>query len=78
MSDAEQQQQGAEAQGETLEASEFASLLNKQIKPKSDRAREEIETAVTTLAAQAMQNASVISDDAIKSIESMIAEIDKL
>ncbi len=70
-----QSQQGAGAGA--LEASEFESLLNKEFKPKSDQAKEAVETAVQTLAAQALESASLVSDDALKSIEAIIAEIDK-
>ncbi len=69
----------AQAQGatETLEASDFSSLLQKEFKPKSDRAQEAVENAVKTLAEQALAETGLVSDDAIRSIESMIAEIDR-
>ena len=68
-----------QAQGEAgvIEASEFSSLLQQEFKPKSDRAQEAVETAVRTLAEQALADTALVSDDAIKSIESMIAAIDK-
>jgi type VI secretion system protein ImpC len=68
-----------EAQGaaETLEAGEFASLLEKNFKPKSDRQKEAIEDGVKTLAAQALSDTALVSDDAVKSIEAIIAEIDR-
>lgn len=72
---AAQVQPGAEA--ETLEVSEFSSLLQREFKPKTDQAKEAVETAVRTLAEQALQYTSVISPDVIKSIDSMIAAIDK-
>lgn len=56
--------------------SEFASLLNREFKPKSDKAREAVESAVHTLAQQALANTALISDDSIRSIEAMIAAID--
>jgi len=65
------------AAGETLESSDFAQLLNKEFKPKTDKAKEAIEGAVRTLAEQALQNVSMVSDDVLKSIESIIAEIDR-
>jgi type VI secretion system protein ImpC len=61
---------------EALEESEFSTLLEKEFKPKTDRAQEAVEKAVKTLAAQALEETTLISDDAVKSIESMIAEID--
>ncbi len=74
---AEEKAQESQAQGETIEASEFSSLLKKQFKPKSDRAREAVETAVKTLAEQALADSALISDDALNSIDSMIAAIDR-
>lgn len=69
----------AQAQGttETLEAGEFASLLEKNFKPKSDRQKEAIEEGVRTLAEQALADSAIVSDDAVKSIEAIIAELDR-
>lgn len=75
MAEAETNPQAAQS-GETLGVSEFDQLLSKEFKPKSDRQNESIKAAVKTLAEQALGQASVISDDAISSIEAMIAEID--
>jgi type VI secretion system protein ImpC len=61
----------------TAEASVFSTLLQKEFKPKSDRAREEVETAVRTLAAQVLADQDLIADDALNSINAIIAEIDK-
>ena len=71
----EQQAQTAEAT-ETIEVGEFESLLKKEFKPKSNKAKDAVVEAVKTLAAQALSDTQLISDDAVKSIESMIAEID--
>ncbi|MDR0353355.1 MAG: type VI secretion system contractile sheath large subunit [Opitutaceae bacterium] len=68
--------QGA-PQAATAEYSEFQSLLNKQFKPKSDEAKSAVETAVQTLARQALAATSLVSDNAITTIESIIAEIDR-
>ena len=67
-----QQQQGA-----TTELTEFSSLLKKEFKPKSERAQEAVETAVRTLAAQALIDSKIISDDALNTIDAIIAQIDK-
>jgi type VI secretion system protein ImpC len=72
-----EEQQSAEQQAETIEASEFGSLLKKEFKPKSDRAQEAVQNAVNTLAEQALAQTNLISGDAIKSIEAMIAAIDE-
>jgi len=74
---AEEKAQEGQAQGETIEVSEFSSLLKKQFKPKSDRAREAVETAVKTLAEQALADSALVSDDALNSIDAMIAAIDR-
>jgi type VI secretion system protein ImpC len=59
------------------EADQFAALLQKEFKPKTDRARAEVERAVQTLAQQALSETAVISDDVIGTIKAIIAEIDK-
>ena len=60
-----------------LESSEFANLLNQEIRPKSDQAREEVENAVQTLAEQALASSVTLSADVTVTIREMIAEIDK-
>ena len=67
----------AQAEAATIEADEFSSLLQKEFKPKSDRAREAVANAVTTLAEQALGQTQLISEDAVRSIEAMIAELDQ-
>ena len=72
-----QQTQASEQSLATSEqTSEFASLLLQEFKPKTERAREAVETAVRTLAEHALSKTDLISDDAIKSVESIIAAID--
>ncbi len=66
----------AQAEGTTIEASEFSSLLQKEFRSKSDQAKEAVETAVKTLAEQALAQTSLVSDDVLKSVESIIAELD--
>ena len=63
-------------QGIAYEGNEFASLLNKEFKPKSDDAKSAVEQAVLTLAQQALAQTNLISSDVIMSIEAMIAELD--
>jgi type VI secretion system protein ImpC len=74
---AELERQGAGLTGVTLEGNDFASLLKKEFKPKTDEAKSAVEQAVQTLAQQALANTQIISGDAIRSIEAMIAAIDK-
>jgi type VI secretion system protein ImpC len=76
MSGTETARDGAAAGVVTKETSEFASLLNREFKPKTDRAREAVEQAVKTLAQQALANTALISGDSLRSIEAMIAAID--
>ncbi|MCB1363803.1 MAG: type VI secretion system contractile sheath large subunit [Rhodobacteraceae bacterium] len=73
----EQVQAQAGAEAATLGSTEFADLLQKEFRPKSDQARTAVESAVKTLAQQALENTDLISDDALRSIESIVAEIDK-
>lgn len=74
MSDTLEQQQSAQS---TLEVNDFEALLNKEFKPKSEEANTAVKSAVNTLVQQALQNASLISNDSIKTIEGMIAELDR-
>ncbi|MEN8177250.1 MAG: type VI secretion system contractile sheath large subunit [Pseudomonadota bacterium] len=67
----------AQEAGEALEAGDFASLLNKEIRPKSEQAKEEVEQAVQTLAEQAIASSVTVSADVTVTIREMIAEIDK-
>jgi type VI secretion system protein ImpC len=67
----------AAPQTTTVEGGDFAALLNKEIKPGSDRMREEVESAVRTLAEQALAGVSLTSQDAVENIQAIIAELDK-
>src|SRR5882757_6476852 len=73
MAEAKQAEQGQVAS----ETDQFASLLQKQFKPKTDGARVEVERAVRTLAEQALRETAVVSDDVVGTIKAIIAEIDK-
>ena len=65
------------AAGEVTELNEFESLLQKEFKPKTDRRKDEIAEAVRTLAGEALSATQLVSDDAVRSIEAIIAEIDR-
>lgn len=69
------EQSGVAATG--YAAGDFASLLNKEFKPKSDRAKDEVESAVRTLAEQVLQKSDIVSDDVTQTINAYIAEIDR-
>ncbi|CAB3791606.1 hypothetical protein LMG28688_03337 [Paraburkholderia caffeinitolerans] len=77
MAEPSTQPQEARQGGEALEANEFASLLEKEFKPRSDKAKEAVETAVRTLAEQALRDTTVVSGDVLATIESLIAQIDQ-
>lgn len=64
-------------EGVQFEGNEFASLLQKEFKPKSDEAKSAVEQAILTLAQQALAQTTLIGADVVKSIEAMISELDK-
>jgi type VI secretion system protein ImpC len=64
-------------EGVTLEGDELTSLLQKEFKPKTDEAKSAVERAVATLAQQALSQTTLIGSDVVKSIEAIVAEIDK-
>jgi type VI secretion system protein ImpC len=61
---------------EAVADSSFTNLLDREFKPKGDEQRAAVESAVRTLAEQALSNTVTMSDDAYASIEAIIAEID--
>ena len=69
--------QGTQLEGLTLEGNEFATLLQKEFKPKTDEAKSAVEQAVQTLAQQALSQTGLIGTDAVKSIEAIIAALDR-
>ena len=75
MSETDTEQTG-QAGEEALATDDFSSLLEKEFRPKSNRAKAEVEAAVSTLAAQVLEGEALISDDAISTINAIIAEID--
>lgn len=76
MADLQQESRGKQG-GTVFADSEFASLLQKEFKPKSDKAAEAIESAVQTLAQQALSQASLISADTLDSVTALIAALDR-
>lgn len=73
----ETQEKLSPLQGFTYEGDELASLLQREFKPKSEEARSAVEQAVLTLAQQALANTQIIGADVVKTIEAMIAELDR-
>jgi len=74
---AEASTQAQAAAGATAEVGEFDKLLTKEFKPKTDKALEAIKAGVQTLAEQALAGVSLVPDDVVKTIEGIIAQIDK-
>ncbi|WP_095587970.1 type VI secretion system contractile sheath large subunit [Actibacterium ureilyticum] len=74
---ATEEAQSAGGAAQSIEASDFEALLNKEFRPKSDQAKTAVEEAVKTLAQQALENTALVSDDALRTIEGIIAEIDQ-
>lgn len=56
---------------------EFAALLQKEFKPNSDAKKSRIETAVQTLAQQALSDAKIIGGDVFSTVDAMKAALDK-
>jgi len=63
--------------GSLAQGNEFESLLRQEFNPKTDEARSAVENAVRTLAEQALSQSTLIGNDVVKSIESIIAALDK-
>jgi type VI secretion system protein ImpC len=71
------EQAQAQPAAATAELNEFDALLTKEFKPKSEEAKSAVKLAVQTLAEQALAASTLVSDNAIKTIEAIIAEIDR-
>lgn len=69
--------QGSALQGLEYEGGDFATLLTREFKPKSDEAKSAVEAAVLTLAQQAIAQTQLLGSDVVVSIESMIAQLDR-
>jgi len=62
---------------ETRDPEAFAEVLKQSFKPRSDRAATEVENAITTLVQQALEDTSLVKEDVLDTIESMIARLDE-
>jgi type VI secretion system protein ImpC len=71
---AAQQSQGASV---AIQESDLSSLLDREFKPTTDTAKDAIQSAVKTLAAQALEATTLISSDTRATIEAIVAAIDK-
>jgi type VI secretion system protein ImpC len=59
------------------EPTEVMTLIRQRLKPSSDRAIESVGEAIRTLAVQALEQTWLIGDDAVQTIDGIIAEIDR-
>lgn len=59
------------------ELDEFSDILKQTIKPRTDEAAKEVDSAVVALVKEALADQSVIADDVIDTIQAMLARIDK-
>lgn len=75
---AELEKEQPQQAGEAIAADDFQSLLNQEFKPKSERAESAVSSAVNTLAEEILKReANIVQDDAIATINAIIAEIDE-
>lgn len=58
-------------------ADEFAALLNREFRPRNERAAEEVQLAVRTLAEQVLDRSDIVSADVAQTIQAYMAEIDR-
>lgn len=73
---ATEQIKSALAEVQMQELGDLSSLLRKEFKPRTDSAEQAVESAVQTLAQQALANTALVKDDVVQSIESMISALD--
>ncbi len=70
-------EQGQQAEAEAFALDDFSALLQKEFKPNDDARKGRIETAVQTLAQQALADAAVIGDDVFSTVDAMRAALDR-
>ena len=69
--------QGSAPAPASAEINEFEALLNKEFKARDTQKQSAVQTAVRTLAQQALASTKLISSDVTKTISAIIAEIDR-
>jgi type VI secretion system protein ImpC len=62
---------------ETRDPEAFSALLKKSFKPRNDSAAAEVENAVSALVQQALADTSLVKEDVLDTIDSMIAKLDQ-
>lgn len=70
-------EQGQQAEAQAFAIDDFSALLQKEFKPNDDARKGRIETAVQTLAQQALADAAVIGDDVFSTVDAMRAALDR-
>ena len=73
---ATEQAKSALAEVQMQEMGDLSSLLKKEFRPRTDTAEQAVESAVQTLAQQALANTTLVKGDVVQSIEAMIAALD--
>ncbi len=63
--------------GVQTEANDFSEILRQSFKPRSTKAKDEVESAVEILVTQALADANVVKNDILDTIEGLISAIDK-
>lgn len=76
MAEAEIEQQ-AQPEAESLDESTFKQLLKEDFRPVTTDREQAIEKSVRVLAQQALEHVSVISDDALRTINELIGKLDE-
>lgn len=69
--------QKTETSVETRDVNDFSELLRKSFKPRNEIAAAEVDNAVTTLVRQALEDATIVKDDVLDTIDAMIAKLDQ-
>ena len=77
MADQAQLESASAPAAEAVAADDFQSLLKKEFRPRDAEAEDRIGAAVRTLAEQALAHTKLVSDDAIRSVQAIIAQLDR-
>jgi type VI secretion system protein ImpC len=75
MADKQAAQQGAGTQ--TRELDQFEAVLKKSFKPRNDSAAAEVQGAIEALVQQALSDTTLVKNDVIDTIDSMISKLDQ-
>ncbi len=73
----EAREQSTEPAMTRLDGSDVAMLIQEEFRPRTAEARSAVEQAVRALAERALADTALVEDDVVKSIEAMIAAIDR-